>query len=132
MSDDIAPYTIRWKLTDTAANETVTLPLNPNEMSTPTFLREVQYFMGGGRAAGLDRGPSQPTSWTWSGVILTKAHYDLLLAWAQRGVYLRVEDHLGRMFGIIIESYEPIERLPTPAKPWRATYTMTCLLLEVL
>lgn len=130
---DLAAYTIRWKLTDTETSDEVIVPINPNKMSTPTRTRDVQYFATGfGGMAGIDRGQATPTSWTWEGVILTKAHYDLLLEWTQRGVYLRVDDHLGRTFGIIIEKFDPVERLPTVTKPWRADYTMTCLLLEEL
>lgn len=125
--------TVRWTFTDTETSEVASLILNPNKMSTPTFAREPQFgWTPGAGFAGLDRGQATPTSWTFEGVILTKAHYDRLLEWAERGVVLRVDDHLGRAFGIIIEKYDPIERLPTALRAWRADYTMTCLLLEVL
>lgn len=126
----VAPYTIRWKLTDLDTDEFVILPLNPNEMSTPTQGREITYgWTPGGRMAGIDRGASVPTSWTWSGVILTQEHYDLLLEWSQRGSMLRVDDHLGRSFGIIIEKYEPIEKQRTQNREWHSHYTITCLLV---
>lgn len=124
---------IRWRFTDEEAEESAILILNPNKMSTPTFTREVTYGWTPARGfAGVDRSQGQPTSWTFEGAILTKAHYDQLLEWSQRGVVLRVDDHLGRSFGIIIEKYDPIERYPTATRPWRADYTMTCLLLEVI
>jgi hypothetical protein len=132
-ADGLATEVIRWTFTDTETDEVASLILNPNKMSTPTFAREVQYaWTPAVGMAGIDRSQATPTSWTFEGVILTQGHYNRLLEWAQRGVVLRVDDHLGRAFGIIIEKYDPIERLPTANRPWRADYTMTCLLLEVL
>lgn len=133
MAADRATEVIRWTFTDTVTDEVASLILNPNKMSTPTFAREVQFgWTSGFGMAGVDRMQATPTSWTFEGVILSKVHYDRLLEWAKRGVILRVDDHLGRAFGIIIEKYDPIERLPTARREWRADYTMTCLLLEVI
>jgi hypothetical protein len=127
----------RWVLAEPATGQTVTLPINPNQMSTPTTPRPVQYASGH-RAADVEQmrafasAPSNPTRWTFHGVISTKEHYDLLLTWAQKSSVLHVTDHLQRTFEIIIARYDPVERLPTATKSWRADYTMECLLLGVV
>lgn len=126
---------VRWTLREGASGPTVALPFNPNTMSSPTLGRRMSYASGS-RAAdaeqmrGFEMAPDGPASWTWGGVILTKAHYDLLLEWAKKSLVLRVTDHLDRTFEVIIEKYDPVERLPTPRRAWRADYTMTCMLLK--
>lgn len=124
---------VRWKFTDLATSDVVTLPLNPKEMSTPTSPRNMTWAWGSKvglkRMRGMELTVDQAPTWTFGGVILSQSHYDLLLAWAGRLSLLRVDDHLGRAFKVMITSYAPIERLPTATKPWRADYTMTCFFL---
>ena len=128
--------TVRWKFEDRETDEIVYLPINPREMSSPTIGRQMQYAWGSSagreRIRAIDLGVQQPTTWTFTGVILTKSHYDLLLEWADRLHVLRVTDHLDRTFEIIIQKFDPIERLPTATRSWRADYTMECLLLKEL
>jgi hypothetical protein len=123
--------TVRWTFTDTETDETITVPVNPNKMSSPTAARTLKWSHApDGVLRGIDTGAERPVSWTFSGVIFTKSHYDLLLTWAQRDTVLEISDHLGRTFEVIIEQYDPVERRPTGTKPWRATYTISCLLLR--
>jgi hypothetical protein len=123
----------RWILTDVGTGESVRVPINPREMSSPTTARSMQYAWGAAPGAvmrAIDNGVDQPTEWTWTGVLLTKAHYDLLLAWTKRLATVQITDHLGRTFETIIQKFDPVERLPTAHREWRADYTMTCLLLR--
>lgn len=125
---------VRWVFVDTVTSESVALPLNPNAMTSPSFSRNLSWAWGSkwgtDRMRGIDAPPSSAPEWTFSGVILTKSHYDLLLAWAGRLNILTVTDHLGRTFRVLISKFDPVERLPTPLRSWRADYTMTCQLLE--
>lgn len=124
---------VRWTFTDTTTDEKVVLPINPNEASPPSSARTFQWAWGSrqglNRVRGISR-PTPPTEWTFGGVIRTKEHYDLLLEWSKRDSIVHVTDHLERTFEIMIKGFEPTERLPTGSTPWRATYTMTCLLLK--
>jgi len=132
--------TVRWRFYDLGTDEEVILPLNPNSMTTPTTARTIEWGWGSQgrdgsgvkRLRGISTPVDQAGTWQFGGVILTKAHYDLLLAWAGRLALLRVQDHLGRRFKVVIQKFDPVERLPTATKPWRADYQMTCLLLERL
>lgn len=122
---------VRWRFTDTATSDEVILPLNPKSMSTPTSGRDVSFGWSSGDAlSGVDHGQGTPTTWTFDGVILVKSHDDLLLEWAERAEVIRIDDHLGRAFEVIFETYESTERKPTPTRPFKADYTMTCLLLK--
>lgn len=124
---------VRWTLTDTGTAESVRLPLNPHKMDAPTRPRNMTWAWGTAwgqeRMRGIDV-PGPATEWTWSGVLLTESHYALLLAWTARLAPLHLSDHLGRTFQVVIKKFDPIERLPNPLRPWRADYTMTCLLLK--
>lgn len=126
----------RWRLEDRKTGESVTLPYNPNKMDSPYIGKTFNSF-GTGSTWGAERlrliqTPTPAKDWSFGGVILAKAHYDLLLAWQVRRANVRVTDHLGRSFSVIISKFDPIERLPTATKPWRADYTMNCLILEEL
>lgn len=129
--------TIRWNFLDTVTDETWTVPINPNTMTDPLGVtREFQFGAahgqvdgGGGRPRTLE-GKPQIVDWSFGGVIYTKAHYDKLNYWAQKTTAVRIKDHLGRTFEVAMKSFEPVDRRPTPAKPWRFTYTMRALVLR--
>lgn len=124
---------VRWRFVDTVTSDVVTLPINPNQMSTPTAPRNFAWAWGSrwgnNRMRGIESPLDGAQSWTFSGVILSESQYDLLLSWAGRLSILEVTDHLGRTFKVVIQKFDPVERLPTATKPWRADYTMTCLFL---
>lgn len=131
---------VRWIFRDISDGESVVLPLNPNKMSSPTFQRNMEFAWGtraneswsGGisRIRAIDNGQGQPTTWTFEGVILKESHYNLLLAWTKRLQVLHMTDHLSRTFEVIIQRFDPIERLPSATNAWRVDYSMSCLLLR--
>ena len=136
----------RWRFRDMTTLQQVILPLNPNEMDAPATSRGMQWAWsnrdvverdsgqgvlgGSGRARGFDNGQQNPTQWSFSGVILAKNHYDLLLEWSERLRVIRVTDHLGQQFDVIFQKFEPTEGRSVRNRPWKMTYTMTCLLLK--
>jgi len=124
---------VRWVLTHPATSETWTMPINPNQADSPFQKKEVKTAHG--TRAGLDRirlfqTASAPTEWNFGGVIRTKSHYDDLVHWAKKTDEVRVSDHLGRTFEVIIKQFAPVDRPPTGSTPWRLTYKMTCLVLR--
>lgn len=124
---------IRWILTDVDTGDSVRVPINPYEMSSPTESRSMSWAWGAAPGAvmrGVDLGSDRATEWTFTGVLLTKSHYDLLLSWTKRLATVQITDHLDRTFETIIQKFDPIERLPTAHREWRADYTITCLLLR--
>lgn len=127
---------VKWRFRDLGTSEEVLLPLNPNSMTSPTRPRNLSWAWGTKigieRMRGFDAPPDSAPTWQFGGVIITQSHYELLLAWAGRTAILRVQDHLGRRFKVVIQKFDPVERLPTATKPWRADYQMTCLFLERL
>lgn len=128
---------VRWKFLDTETNQSIVLPLNPNEMSSPFPRRELNFAwtahadQGIGRPRIFQQTSNTPVEWSFSGVILVKTHYDLLLEWTKRLHVVRVTDHLERTFEMIIQNLDVRERQRTAAaKEWRADYTMVCMILK--
>lgn len=126
--------TVRWKFYDIAAEESVTLPLNPNQMSGTKKPRNLTWAQGARRGLdrprGIDLSADSPHEITFGGVVFTEEHYLLLLNWIKRVTVIRITDHLGRSFEVLLQKFDPVERLPTARRPWRVDYTMSCLLLR--
>lgn len=121
--------TIRWTFTDTATNETYTLPINPNTMSpvgARVSLKRVRGIYG---VVSTRQVPTQ-TEFSFGGVINTQAHYDALLTWVAKTVAVIVTDHLGRSFRVYLDSFVPTDRSPRPSLRTRWTYTVKATLLE--
>lgn len=125
--------TTRWVLVDVHTDETWTMPINPDQMSSPLQDRSIATSYG--TQAGPDRvrsfvTPTAAKEWTWGGVIRTKAHYDQLAYWARKSRKVRVTDHLGRTFEVLMQAFAPVDRRPTGQTPWRLRYEMTTLVLR--
>lgn len=124
---------IRWTFRDMSTGEVVRVPINPREMTSPTVSRNMTWAWGAAPGAvmrGIDLTNDQPGEWSFTGVLLTKSHYDLLLDWTRRLTTVQITDHLERTFETIIQKFDPVERLPTATREWRADYTMNCLFLR--
>lgn len=124
---------MRWTLTEVATGATWTMPINPDSMTSPLRQREFTTARGvGGRIKQVRvfQSAAQPVEWEWSGVIRTKAHYDALEEWIKKPGKVRVNDHLGRTFEVMLQTFEPEDRQPTHQTSWRLRYTMKALVLR--
>ena len=126
--------TIRWTFTEVETDETYTLPLNPDAMTSPYTDRVFEYSYGtryqGSQLLHTVRRPDRPKDWEFSGVIRDQAHHDALVTWVRKPGLIHVEDHLGRVFEVMLTAFEPTDRKPTAHVPWRLRYTMKALLLR--
>ena len=125
--------TQRWVLTEVDTGDTWTMPINPDSMTSPVLERSMTTTYGSNVGTARLRTfvtPSRALDWSWSGVIRTKAHHDALEAWSRKPGKVRVTDHLGRTFEVMLQGFEPTDRKPTPTTPWRLRYTMKTLLLR--
>lgn len=119
-----------WTLFDPATSETWVMPINPDAMTSPHPRKDFKHASG--VRNGLDRirsmmTPPTPTEWSWEGVIRTEAHYNSLLAWAQKTDVVHVTDHLGRTWQIVMKKFTPTDRKPMANVPWRMRYQMTVI-----
>jgi hypothetical protein len=121
---------VRWVFQDMETNETYRVEINPNEMSGYVFPKSFNFARyGSGRLRGV-QGRREPLDLTFGGVVRTKTHHDRLLEWQRKPGKVRVTDHLGRTFEMMIKSVDMIDRRPTGSTTWRFRYTFNCLLLR--
>jgi hypothetical protein len=123
---------IGWKFEDPIDGTVQIMSINPNEGASPSFRKTLTKMTttapGAGRRALVFEGADEISQFDFSGVLLTKEHYDFILnAWRSRHI-LRVTDDLGRVFMLYIESFEP-RRLLSRTYPWRHEYSATSVVV---
>lgn len=124
---------IGWRWEDAVEGMVEIMPINPNEGASPKYAKQLtKTTTTAGGTQGqtiIFEGADQPIEFSFSGVILTQAHYDFIYrAWAKRHP-VRLTDDLGRTFTIYLESFSP-ERKRSITYPWRHTYQATAVVLE--
>lgn len=125
----------RWTFYDAETDETYTVPINPDAMTSPFGERGMRFarsHVSGDTRIRTFVDPPPQVNWEFSGPIRTKAHHDALDAWAQKTVPIEITDHLGRTFRVVISSFEPTDRKPTRTVTWRLRYVMKTIVLEEL
>lgn len=121
----------RWMFTDSSVPETWTHPINPNTMSSPYQTREGDHSAGRHNTVAVFVGAAKaPKEWSFGGVIRTQAHHDQLDRWARKKKVITVSTHQSEVFEVILTSFEPEDRRPTPTVQWRMKYQMKALVLR--
>lgn len=104
-------------------------------MSSPTLERSydaaVAVTEGRPRLRTFMRPPAAKP-WEFAGVINARQHHDDLKAWCEKPGLVRITDHLGRTFEVVITDFEPTDRQPTARNAWRMRYSVKTLLLRRL
>ncbi len=124
---------VRWIFHDTVSDESVTLPYNPNGMTSPFLAQRTDRAPKSpidGEIRAI-RAKAPPKEWTFTGFIRSQEHHDLLLSWGQRVTPIEVTDHLNRTFLVRFVEFSVDEKKPTKKTGWRFTYTMRCLTFGV-
>lgn len=118
---------LRWQFYDPVLNETYTVPLNPNKMTSPWAERKFVYrttTAGRGGANVIYEARADLAQWQFSGSVFDQAHHDSLLEWSNKANTCFITDHYGRVFKVLFVKFDPTPK-PTYGKPWRHDYTMT-------
>lgn len=121
------PGVLRWKFKDLKTNEVWTVPLNPDNMTSPYPQRKYVYNSTTAGPAGTTvthEAHSDPVSWQFSGQILDRDHFDKLLYWSRKKNRIQITDHYGRIFIVLLDQFNVLPKRAY-GKPWRHTYTMT-------
>lgn len=122
---------IRWIFRDPYTPRQVTLPVNPAQMGSPFPQRKVTSFATTAGRILTTEGSRDAAQWTFGGVILTKAHYDIFYDFfygdnANRRIL--ITDHLGRKFTCVPVSWSPEPRT-SAVWPWRHTFQATVMVV---
>lgn len=107
--------------------ETYTVPINPNEMTSPWPERKFLYrttTAGRNGANVVYEARADLTQWTFSGVILDQSHHEALRHWSEKPNVVYVTDHLGRTFKVLFVKFDPKPKAAY-GKPWKHEYTMS-------
>ena len=121
---------VRWKFLEVETSLEYTVEINPNKMSSYRFSREYDWARHDqARMRGV-RSNRQPKDWTFGGVVRTETHHDALIEWQRKPGKVRVTDHLGRVFEVMMRSVDMIDRRPSGDNTWRFEYQFNCLLLR--
>jgi hypothetical protein len=117
----------RWVFYDPLLPETYTVPINPNEMTSPWPERKFVYrttTAGRNGANVIYEGRADLAQWQFGGVILDQSHYDALRHWSEKPNSCYVTDHLGRTFKVLFDKFDPKPK-QAYGKPWKHEYQMT-------
>jgi hypothetical protein len=119
---------VRWVFNDYRSQGlspyTYTVAINPNEGGSPTVQKNMTALsnVGPSRGAILQEGQSSAPELTFSGVILTQAHYEALEYWFDKRIAIEITDDLGRKFRGVFSRWEP-SRTRRAFNPWYHTYS---------
>lgn len=123
---------VRWIFQEVSTGTTHTVEINPNKASSPMLPKTLTFSSrldSAGRIAGVSE-KVRPKDWTFEGVIFTQTHHDALIEWAKKPGKVRITDHLGRTFEVMMQKIQVTDRRPTPLNDWRFTYSFACLVLR--
>jgi hypothetical protein len=119
---------VRWTFSD--GSTTYTFEINPNEGGSPARKRGVGFSVTAAPDGGVlvYEKRSDPRTLSFSGVVLTQAHYDALDEWSDKHEPITLTDDLSRSFTVILTSFEP-RRVRSALYPWKHTYTCEAIVL---
>jgi len=123
------PANYRWLFTDAVAVTTYRVPLNPNRMTSPYPRRSVETLAHYSGRFRTRKTPTTPFEWTFSGAIKDQDHHDALKLWSEKGNEITITDHLGRVWTVLPQRFNPGERIPSPRIDDRYNYDFTALML---
>jgi hypothetical protein len=119
---------VRWTFNDYRSQGlapfTYVFAINPNEGGSPTVQKNmtISSSVGPNRAAILQEGQNTAPELTFSGTILTQAHFEAMEYWFDKRVAIEITDDLGRKFRGVFSRWEPA-RSRRPSNPWFHTYS---------
>ncbi len=119
---------VRWTFDDVWRKATppyrYTWAINPNAGGSPTIEKQLTILSNTGpnRGAILQEGQNSVAAITFSGSILTQAHYETLEIWFAKRILIDLTDDLGRVFRGVFSSWQP-QRVRRASNPWFHTYT---------
>lgn len=118
----------RWTLEDESVPETVTFPINPNEVSGLDGIdKTTQYvqplIVEDGTETIWFEGPDKPRDVEAKGVILDTGQRDLLIEWADKRNELLLTTDIDETYRVYITSFLPT-RKRVASRPYRADYTL--------
>jgi hypothetical protein len=123
---------IGWIWEDATDGTTMVMPINPNDGASPAYQKNLTKKTTSAGRTLIQEGAPSPQQFDFSGVLLTKAHYDFVLNLWRKRHPLRLTDDLGRTFTVYLESFTPHRKPSRAGYPWKHDYQATAVILEGL
>jgi hypothetical protein len=125
---------LRWVFTDPtpgADPATYTVPINPNQMtspySAPRAITTKTTTAVGGQSLVFE-GATPPQEMTFQGTIFTEDHLNAMLTWRAKTAITTITDHFGRIWTVYWEDFQAIAA-GSSQYPNKHTYTAKVLIL---
>lgn len=110
----------KWTLSD--GTDTYTFEVNPIDVTSPPRRKEVDALVTS-ESVVFER-PEAPIRDSFSGTLIDQNQHEKFEEWFDKRGEVTLTDDLGRVFTIILISYEP-ERRRSISHPWLHDYTLT-------
>lgn len=121
----------RWVFDDLAGT-TYTVPINPNKMGKLKAARAISLKVTtavDGQALFFE-GRRPPETWSFSGVLLDKDHYDQLDHWVYETGRISITDHFLRKIYVVLSDFDPQPKRSL-GRYWRHDYSVTGIVYDV-
>ena len=120
---------VPWVFKNLATGDEYEFAINPMDASVPSVQKAIstQYTASGKAINWEGKRPLQKIS--FSGTILSEAHYYAMKAWVESKTQINLADDLGRKYWIIFNSFSPTRNY-TPEYPWRHEYSAEATVLD--
>lgn len=122
---------VRWTVYDPDLDDTWTFPTNPNAGAQPQYAKKItqQTTLAPDGKVLLFEGRDDAKTITFSGVILTEAHYLKMVEWYGKRRQLQLTDELGQVSWVYLTKFSP-KRKHAVSHPWRMDYDAECIVID--
>jgi hypothetical protein len=121
---------IGWIWTDSVEGTTQVMPINPNAGAAPAYEKNLTKKTTSAGHVLVQEGNPNPIQFEFSGVLLTKEHYDFVKNLWDKHHPVLLTDDLGRTFTIYLESFKPTRKPSRAGYPWKHDYQATAVILD--
>ena len=128
------PTRTPWKFEDLVALTEVNREINPAESDAAPIERSILYqstAAPSGRVLMFE-GRVKPRMMTFSGTLLTEDQFNVWKTWTQKQNQIKLTDHLGREYMIVLTSFKPKMNKTSFLYPWKHTFTADCVIVAEL
>lgn len=120
---------VPWIMRDVASDDEYEFAVNPLDMSFPLVQKRLttQYTTAGKPITW--EGRSEVPVVSFSGTILYREHYEIMLEWLEKSTQIALTDDFGRNFWLFLTEFSPSRRYSADF-PWRHEYSASGLIIN--
>lgn len=121
-----------WTFLDLVTDVEYVMERNPNTMSSPLLPKSINPYINTNAKIGhAIQGKAPASEFTFGGNCRTEAFFNALVYWSENTNPVRITDHLGRSWDVVMTGIDVKEKKYSAHSQWRFSYEMKCLVLAV-